>query len=56
LRVNNIWLEPETKIEDELIDALASALRGYQLALDCEQLELVKTQQKQLKARLESRL
>jgi uncharacterized protein YcaQ len=56
LRVNNIWLEPETKIEDELIDALASALQGYQLALDCEQLELVKMQQKQLKSRLESRL
>lgn len=56
LKVNNIWLEPETSVDDELADALAGALRDYQLGLGCEQLELVKTQQKHLKVQLQSRL
>ena len=52
LRINNIWLEPGTTLDDQLISALAVGLQDYQRDLQCEHLDIVETDQKNLKAQL----
>ena len=35
LQINNLWLESKTKLDDELIEALATSLISFQQDLDC---------------------
>ncbi|MCH7815933.1 MAG: YcaQ family DNA glycosylase [Proteobacteria bacterium] len=52
LRINNIWLEPKTRLNEKFIDALTLALHSYMLDLGCERISIVKTDSKTLMQQL----
>ncbi len=56
LAINNLWLEQTTKVNDELVNHLATGLKNYATSLDCNQIVLSEADNKSLYRVLKTRL
>ena len=56
LRINKIWLEPKTKLSEQLVSAFGTALTEYMVDLDADSISIQATEPEALKQQLEKNL